>query len=157
MDDVQGDVLPSPAETDLLPCLADADSFEYGEVAVPEYGSWEVLLLAGYIYGSHVQHSCTAACVCSEENIEDDISEDFDLAMQKLMETNMAASRSVEPDPSIERHPEVVDDYIRNFLIKMGMHKTLDLFETEWCGSIQCPAMRTCEVHDRECTRHSEM
>lgn len=64
--------------------------------------------------------------------MEDDISEDFDMAMQKLLESNMAASEPVEADPSIERHPEVVDDFIRNFLIKMGMHKTLDSFETEW-------------------------
>lgn len=71
-------------------------------------------------------------CVCSDEGLEDDISEDFDMAMQKLLESNMAASEAVEADPSIERHPEVVDDFIRNFLIKMGMHKTLDSFETEW-------------------------
>lgn len=70
--------------------------------------------------------------MCSEETFDDDISEDFDTAMQKLLESSMAASQPVEPDPSIERHPEVVDDFIRNFLIKMGMQKTLDSFETEW-------------------------
>jgi sperm-associated antigen 16 protein len=69
---------------------------------------------------------------CSEDIGDDDISEDFDVAMQRLLQSNIAALKTPEPDPSISRHPEVVDDYIRNFLIKMGMNKTLDMFETEW-------------------------
>lgn len=28
--------------------------------------------------------------------------------------------------------PEVVDDYVRNFLVRMGMFKTLDCFQSEW-------------------------
>ena len=28
--------------------------------------------------------------------------------------------------------PEVVDDFIRNFLIKVGMSRTLDNFNSEW-------------------------
>ena len=28
--------------------------------------------------------------------------------------------------------PSVVDDFIRNFLIKVGMTNTLDAFNTEW-------------------------
>jgi hypothetical protein len=27
---------------------------------------------------------------------------------------------------------QVVDDFLRNFLLKMGMTSTLDCFETEW-------------------------
>ena len=76
------------------------------------------------------------AWVCSEETGDDDVSEDFDLAMQRLLQSNIAALKTPEPDPSISKHPEVVDDYIRNFLIKMGMHKTLDMFETEWYSVI---------------------
>lgn len=28
--------------------------------------------------------------------------------------------------------PEVVDDFVRNFLVRMGMHRTLDTFQCEW-------------------------
>ena len=34
--------------------------------------------------------------------------------------------------PSVTQRPEVVDDFVRNFLVRMGMHKTLDCFQTEW-------------------------
>jgi sperm-associated antigen 16 protein len=66
--------------------------------------------------------------------------------MQKLLHSNMAALKPPEPDPCISRHPEVVDDYIRNFLIKMGMAKTLDTFETEWCSSGLACAIRICSL-----------
>lgn len=32
----------------------------------------------------------------------------------------------------LQVRPSVVDDYIRNFLIKVGMTRTLDSFNTEW-------------------------
>ena len=28
--------------------------------------------------------------------------------------------------------PEVIDDFVRNFLVKMGMTRTLDCFQNEW-------------------------
>ncbi|KAL2094270.1 hypothetical protein ACEWY4_008989 [Coilia grayii] len=33
---------------------------------------------------------------------------------------------------SISHIPETVDDFLRNFLLKMGMTRTLDCFQTEW-------------------------
>jgi len=36
------------------------------------------------------------------------------------------------PKPSVTRRAEVVDDYVRNFLVRMGMNQTLDTFQTEW-------------------------
>lgn len=133
MADVVDQSLPGSTASRPAPVLDEADSFQYGEVAIPECGLPE---LRATIFWSHASGSMTLqAFECSEEDLEDDISEDFDLAMQKLLESNMADSQPVEPDPSIERHPEVVDDFIRNFLIKMGMHKSLDSFETEWCDS----------------------
>lgn len=75
---------------------------------------------------------------CREDTADDDISEDFDQAMQRLLQNNIAALKTAEPDPSIARHPEVVDDYIRNFLIKMGMNRTLDMFEIEWYSFPPC-------------------
>ena len=33
--------------------------------------------------------------------------------------------------------PEVVDDFLRNFLVKLGMSRTLDCFQTEWFEMLQ--------------------
>ena len=39
----------------------------------------------------------------------------------------------VEPQVGqVTQRPEVIDDFIRNFLVKMGLSKTLEMFETEW-------------------------
>lgn len=44
-----------------------------------------------------------------------------------------SAVHDVEPRlGEVTQRPEVVDDFIRNFLIKMGLTKTLEMFETEW-------------------------
>ena len=44
-----------------------------------------------------------------------------------------AAVHNVEPQiGQVTQRPEVVDDFIRNFLVKMGLSKTLEMFETEW-------------------------
>lgn len=46
------------------------------------------------------------------------------------------AVRNVEPHiGQVTQRPEVVDDFIRNFLVKMGLTKTLEMFETEWSVS----------------------
>ncbi|XP_041432811.1 sperm-associated antigen 16 protein isoform X2 [Xenopus laevis] len=37
----------------------------------------------------------------------------------------------------VSHRPEVVDDFVRNFLIKMGMMKTLECFQTEWYEMMQ--------------------
>ncbi|CAL8400369.1 unnamed protein product [Arctogadus glacialis] len=39
--------------------------------------------------------------------------------------------------------PEAVDDYLRNFLLKMGMTKTLDCFQTEWNEMLQKGLLNT--------------
>ena len=33
---------------------------------------------------------------------------------------------------SLNQRPEIVEDFVRNFLVKMGMMRTLDCFQTEW-------------------------
>merc|ERR1712226_724522 len=43
-----------------------------------------------------------------------------------------ANKQSDLPSASVTQRPEVVDDFVRNFLVKMGMDKTLDCFQTEW-------------------------
>lgn len=73
---------------------------------------------------------------------DDDASEDFEAALRSLQpDTGGAAGEEAgpsgadggqEPSARVTRLPEVVDDFIRNFLVKMGMHRTLETFETEW-------------------------
>ncbi|XP_038646190.1 sperm-associated antigen 16 protein-like [Scyliorhinus canicula] len=48
------------------------------------------------------------------------------------------------PARPVSQRPEVVDDFLRNFLIAMGMMKTLDCFQTEWVSGLQA-ALRAIE------------
>ncbi|MBN3324958.1 SPG16 protein, partial [Atractosteus spatula] len=61
--------------------------------------------------------------------------EDLEAAVKALREQT-EGTQTVPKTPSalqsLSRKPEVVDDFLRNFLIKMGMRKTLDCFQTEW-------------------------
>ncbi|KAJ3284248.1 Sperm-associated antigen 16 protein [Borealophlyctis nickersoniae] len=40
--------------------------------------------------------------------------------------------KSDEPVPKLTRRPEVIDDYIRNYLSSKGLLKSLDAFQNEW-------------------------
>eukprot|EP00891_Asterochloris_glomerata_P000503 jgi/Astpho2/503/e_gw1.00011.36.1_t len=76
------------------------------------------------------------------ENEEDAISEDLDAALHSLQTLTaqvslgrgsiLPASRQELKVGEVSRRPELVDDFIRNFLVRMGLSKTLELFETEW-------------------------
>jgi hypothetical protein len=44
----------------------------------------------------------------------------------------MQTRREALPKAAVTQRPEVVDDFVRNFLVRMGMHETLDCFQTEW-------------------------
>ena len=35
--------------------------------------------------------------------------------------------------PSLGKRPEVIDDLVRNFLVRTRMLRTLETFQTEWC------------------------
>ncbi|KAK2140802.1 hypothetical protein LSH36_1240g00010 [Paralvinella palmiformis] len=64
------------------------------------------------------------------------LEEDLELAVKTLEEAaqdeQAATQREVGPKASVTQRPEVVDDFVRNFLVRMGMSKTLDCFQTEW-------------------------
>eukprot|EP00954_Amorphochlora_amoebiformis_P021614 1347719-Amorphochlora_amoeboformis.AAC.1 len=71
-----------------------------------------------------------------------DSSSDEDLTqMMQNMKTNPSAvkeaaekvsdTKSLKKEETTKKHV-VVDDFIRNFLHKLGMRNTLDAFETEW-------------------------
>ncbi|KAK3106404.1 hypothetical protein FSP39_019312 [Pinctada imbricata] len=71
-----------------------------------------------------------------EEFVTQDIEEDLDLAVRTIKEadddTIATARKDGLPKSSVTQRPEVVDDFVRNFLVRMGMHRTLDCFQTEW-------------------------
>jgi len=46
--------------------------------------------------------------------------------------STMSRGGAVGPTSTVEYLPTVADDYIRNFLLRCGMHRTLDAFNTEW-------------------------
>ncbi|XP_048725226.1 sperm-associated antigen 16 protein isoform X1 [Caretta caretta] len=84
---------------------------------------------------------------------DDDISllegdEDLVKALQTIQEqaedAQIIAQRSVLTSKhSVSETPEVVDDFLCNFLVRMGMARTLDCFQTEWYelmqkGAIEC-------------------
>jgi len=70
-----------------------------------------------------------------DDDVADEGEEDLDQALRTLkLKRGMAVDEppSAPEKPEIQERPEVVDDFIRNFLRKVGMHKTLDSFQREW-------------------------
>jgi len=69
---------------------------------------------------------------------DEDSDEDLVSALTSLAKTKRGSpaahgvSMCAEPRFGTEVRPSVVDDFIRNFLIKVGMERTLDSFNTEW-------------------------
>lgn len=62
--------------------------------------------------------------------------EDLEAAIRALRDASdetgsVLQSRGSAKQP-ISHIPEVVDNFIRNFLVKMGMSRTLDCFQAEW-------------------------
>ncbi|XP_072902559.1 sperm-associated antigen 16 protein isoform X1 [Hemitrygon akajei] len=78
---------------------------------------------------------------------DDDLSisegdENLENIMKIIEEQNEDLKAAAQESDLISNHqvsqrPEVVDDFLRNFLIKMGMIKTLDCFQTEWYEMVQ--------------------
>ncbi|XP_036444258.1 sperm-associated antigen 16 protein [Colossoma macropomum] len=97
------------------------DGFEYEEITVEEEGVTE-----------------------GEEDLE---------AAVKALRDRIEASESVplterlgSAKQPVTHIPEVVDDFLRNFLVKMGMSRTLDCFQTEWFEMLQKGKLKTDEV-----------
>lgn len=71
-----------------------------------------------------------------EEFIPAELDEDLDFAVRTVREAvedeeaGIQTSQAVKP--SLIQKPEVVDDFVRNFLVRMGLTRTLDCFQTEW-------------------------
>ena len=69
-----------------------------------------------------------------EEGVGDDEDLEQAIATLRTKEEGAAAQPKEElpPRAAVTRRPEVLDDFIRNVLLKMGMSETLDMFQREW-------------------------
>ncbi|XP_062907636.1 sperm-associated antigen 16 protein isoform X2 [Mobula hypostoma] len=87
---------------------------------------------------------------------DDDLSisegdENLESIMKTIEEQNEDLKAAAQESNLISEHqvcqrPEVVDDFFRNFLIKMGMIKTLDCFQTEWYEMVQRGSLKWQDV-----------
>lgn len=73
-----------------------------------------------------------------EVQLDDDLifsddDEDLNQVVQNLKTSAPNDLGTLElPKSALEKRPEVVEDFIRNYLVKMNMARTLECFETEW-------------------------
>ncbi|XP_066045409.1 sperm-associated antigen 16 protein-like [Chamaea fasciata] len=82
-----------------------------------------------------------------EVSVDDDSSlqeddEDLSTALQTVQEQTedaqiVAFQSVVTSEKSISEVPQAVDDYFCNFLVRLGMSRTLDCFQTEWYELIE--------------------
>lgn len=84
------------------------DDYQYEEVPIDETAS---------VLSSHITEDLDKAVLVIEEAKRDEIAA-----------TKIESARTV----SVIQRPEVVDDFVRNFLLKMGLKNTLESFQTEW-------------------------
>jgi len=75
--------------------------------------------------------------VADESDEEDDADEDFESAMasikaQQDRAAGLDPNALTAPPAGTGQRDETLDDFIRNFLVKMKLTKTLDSFQTEW-------------------------
>ncbi|XP_053196480.1 sperm-associated antigen 16 protein, partial [Scomber japonicus] len=69
---------------------------------------------------------------------EEEDEEDFEEAMKEAASSAVVRRKPGSPKPQIIFNiPEAVDDFLRNFLRRLGFSQTLDRFEAEWYGSAQ--------------------
>ncbi|KFQ98371.1 Sperm-associated antigen 16 protein, partial [Opisthocomus hoazin] len=86
-------------------------------------------------------------CQYEEVPAEDEFSlqeddEDLSEALQAIQEQAedaqiLALQPSLTSEKSVSEIPEAMDDYFCNFLVRLGMSRTLDCFQTEWYELIQ--------------------
>lgn len=70
----------------------------------------------------------------------------FDTAAPALPTLQPESVESVDPNPSIQNKPILVEDFIRNFLIRHNMKNTLREFQHEWYESKQKSKITSQEI-----------
>ncbi len=117
---------------------------------------WRVCMyLCMYVYECVCMYVCMYVCMCAYMYVCMYVCQHAILCAQMSSiytctlsrETQQAQSRprrnilpsftyteqeSQQAKPTVGKRPELIDDFIRNFLLKMKMFKTLDCFQTEW-------------------------
>ncbi|XP_014853865.1 PREDICTED: sperm-associated antigen 16 protein-like [Poecilia mexicana] len=68
-----------------------------------------------------------------EEN-DDSSSEDEEESSSSSTSSSASSPRANPEDPVVQNIPESVDDFLRNFLRRLGLTRTLSRFELEWHG-----------------------
>lgn len=63
--------------------------------------------------------------------------EDFEATLMANKQRSEGIQAAATTNPNTNTIPEAVDDYVRNFLLRMGMTKTLDCFQVEWNEMLQ--------------------
>ncbi|KFO93512.1 Sperm-associated antigen 16 protein, partial [Buceros rhinoceros silvestris] len=93
---------------------------------------------------------------------EDD--EDLTKALQTVQEqaedARILALRPIlTSEKSVSEIPETMDDFICNFLVRLGMSRTLDCFQTEWYELIQRGVFRAKDAGlvPTVCTRNQQL
>ncbi|XP_054441663.1 sperm-associated antigen 16 protein [Pteronotus mesoamericanus] len=66
---------------------------------------------------------------------EEDLTKAMHIFQEQVTDTQILEQKTVLP--SKHEVPEVIEDFLCNFLIKMGMTRTLDCFQSEWYELIQ--------------------
>lgn len=99
------------------------DAFDYGAVAVPE-------LEAEPDMGGDADDDAIAGLVAQMMRAGTESS--TGMGVGGAVGAASAAGAAGRPQARVELLPTVADDYIRNFLIRCGMRRSLDTFNTEW-------------------------
>ncbi|KAF6116302.1 sperm associated antigen 16 [Phyllostomus discolor] len=66
---------------------------------------------------------------------EEDLTKAMQMFQEQVTDSQILEQKTVLP--SKREVPEVIEDFLCNFLIKMGMTRTLDCFQSEWYELIQ--------------------
>lgn len=89
--------------------------------------------------------------IYDEVTVDDELSitegeEDLETAIKAVRDKTDATECTTQwvssPKHPVPKIPEVVDDFLRNYLVKMGMKRTLDCFQTEWFEMIHKGLMK---------------
>mmetsp|Transcript_4241 Transcript_4241/g.7838 ORF Transcript_4241/g.7838 Transcript_4241/m.7838 type:complete len:579 (-) Transcript_4241:1707-3443(-) len=82
-----------------------------------------------YTYDDAEEFQYATVDVPSDE--DEPVEETFQDALRTVQ---MQQDKDLPPSvkPVVTRLPEVIDDFVRNFLVKAGLEHTLETFETEW-------------------------
>ncbi|KFO82942.1 Sperm-associated antigen 16 protein, partial [Cuculus canorus] len=80
---------------------------------------------------------------CSLEEGDEDLSQALQTVQKQAEDAHVLASPScLTSEKSVSEIPEAMDDFFCNFLVRLGMSRTLDCFQTEWYELIQRGALK---------------